>query len=192
MTPHTPRVSLRAISPSLPVALLLSYEAVIRHFRPALRAFDITEQQWRVLRALSSISESDVGHLARATHLAPTSLSRILKDLHERRLIERQRTNMDMRLALVMISRDGLRLVDELRPFAEGIYAQIASRYGGSRIEKLMVLLRQLSAELEDGATIGLDESPLKRNDGRRSEGLADGASIGDAAEKPRSFGKGT
>src|ERR1700686_4082187 len=103
MAPHTPRVRLRAISPSLPVALLLSYEAVIRHFRPALRAFDITEQQWRVLRALSSISESDVGHLARATHLAPTSLSR-----------KRQRSNTDMRLALIMISRDGLRLVDEL------------------------------------------------------------------------------
>jgi homoprotocatechuate degradation regulator HpaR len=192
MAPHTPRVRLRAISPSLPVALLLSYEAVIRHFRPALRAFDITEQQWRVLRALSSISESDVGHLARATHLAPTSLSRILKDLHERRLIERQRSNTDMRLALVMISRDGLRLVDEFWPFAEGIYAQIASRYGGSRIAKLMVLLRQLNAELEGGASIGLDESPLKRNDGRRTEGLADGASIGDAAEKPRIFDNGS
>src|ERR1700736_1550240 len=167
MAPHTPRVRLRAISPSLPVALLLSYEAVIRHFRPALRAFDVTEQQWRVLRALSSISESDVGHLARATHLAPTSLSRILKDLHERRLIERQRSNSDMRLALIMISREGLRLVDELRPFAEGIYAQIASRYGGSRIEKLMVLLHQLNAELEDGASIALDGTVTLSNEDR-------------------------
>jgi hypothetical protein len=62
-----------------------------------------------------------------------------------------------MRLALIMISRDGLRLVDEFWPLAEGIYAQIASRYGGSRIAKLMVLLRQLNAELEHGAPIALD-----------------------------------
>ena len=166
-------VRLRAISHSLPIALLLSHEAVMRHFRPALRAFDLTEQQWRVLRALSSIPESEIGDLADATCLVSPSLSRILKALNERGLIERRRSNKDKRLGLVAISRDGLVLVEELRPLVEGIYAEITSRYSGARVAELMNLLGQLTASLGDGARITISEallSPLKESRRRRGE----------------------
>ena len=49
------RGRLRNVSRSLPVALLRTREAVMRQFRPVLRSVDLTEQQWRVLRALDSI-----------------------------------------------------------------------------------------------------------------------------------------
>jgi hypothetical protein len=70
MVAASPPVRLRAFARLLPMALLCSREAVMRHFRPALRAFDLTEQQWRVLRALSSIPASEITNLARATYLA--------------------------------------------------------------------------------------------------------------------------
>lgn len=69
------RVRLREFSRSLPMALLRAREAVMRHFRPSLRAFDVTEQQWRVLRALSAIPEIEVTELANATFLLAPSLS---------------------------------------------------------------------------------------------------------------------
>src|SRR6266849_5130597 len=49
------RVPMREFSRSLPMSLLRAREAVMRHFRPSLRDHGLTEQQWRILRALASI-----------------------------------------------------------------------------------------------------------------------------------------
>ena len=47
--------------------LLRGREAVMRYFRPSLLENGVTEQQWRVLRALSSVEEMEVMMLADAT-----------------------------------------------------------------------------------------------------------------------------
>ena len=73
-------VKLRSFSKSLPMALLLAREAVMNRFRPALNMFNITEQQWRVLRALSSIKEIEVMELAKVTYLLAPSLLPIKTD----------------------------------------------------------------------------------------------------------------
>ena len=55
--------------------------AVMRHFRPSLRAHGLTEQQWRILRALAASGDIEVTELARLAYLLGPSLSRILRDL---------------------------------------------------------------------------------------------------------------
>src|SRR5208283_3623306 len=47
-------VPMREFSRSLPMSLLRAREAVMRHFRPSLRRHGLTEQQWRILRALAA------------------------------------------------------------------------------------------------------------------------------------------
>src|SRR5947207_14881770 len=81
-----------AASPAraLPGALLRAREAVMDRLRPVLRACDLTEQQWRVLRVLSVGGEIEVMRLAREALVRPPSLSRILRDLIERELIARR------------------------------------------------------------------------------------------------------
>src|SRR5690348_17254532 len=86
-SPHTHRVPMRDFSRSLPMALLRARESVMRHFRPSLRAHGLTEQQWRILRALASSGDIEVTELARLAYLLGPSLSRILRDLEARRLI---------------------------------------------------------------------------------------------------------
>src|SRR5258706_4950270 len=86
----TRRVPMREFSRSLPMSLLRAREAVMRHFRPSLRSHGLTEQQWRILRALASIDQVEVTELARIAYLLGPSLSRILRDLEARRLIERR------------------------------------------------------------------------------------------------------
>ncbi len=46
------RAPMREFSRSLPMSLLRAREAVMRQFRPSLRNHGLTEQQWRILRAL--------------------------------------------------------------------------------------------------------------------------------------------
>src|SRR4029078_7910286 len=84
------RVPMREFSRSLPMSLLRAREAVMRQFRPSLRRHDLTEQHWRILRALTAVDTIEVTELARVAFLLGPSLSRILRDLEARDLIERR------------------------------------------------------------------------------------------------------
>ncbi|MCP4224610.1 MAG: homoprotocatechuate degradation operon regulator HpaR, partial [Actinomycetia bacterium] len=46
-------IVIRPFTESLPMALLQARESAMRLFRPLLAEHDLTEQQWRVLRALA-------------------------------------------------------------------------------------------------------------------------------------------
>src|SRR3977135_339575 len=89
------RVPMREFPPSLPMSLLRAREAVMRQFRPSLREHGLTEQQWRILRALAAIEAAEVTELARTAFLLGPSLSRILRDLDARNLIERTSAKAD-------------------------------------------------------------------------------------------------
>src|SRR3954470_20526895 len=91
------RVPMREFSRSLPMSLLRAREAVMRQFRPSLRIYGLTEQQWRILRALSSVESIEVTELARLAFLLGPSLSRILRDLEARQLVERKTAETDQR-----------------------------------------------------------------------------------------------
>src|ERR1700737_1252301 len=109
-------VAMREFSPSLPMSLLRAREAVMRHFRPSLRNHGLTEQQWRILRALASIDAIEVTELARVAFLLGPSLSRILRDLEARHLIERKAAKSDLRRGAVSISAKGLKLIEIVAP----------------------------------------------------------------------------
>src|SRR6476619_6163164 len=85
------------VSRSLPVALTRAREAVMRYIRPPLREHELTEQQWRVLRALAQDGPLEPTELAHLTYLLAPSLSRILRDLVDRRLIDRRLMKSDLR-----------------------------------------------------------------------------------------------
>lgn len=144
------RVRLRDFSRSLPMALLRTREAVMRHFRPSLRAIDLTEQQWRVLRALAAIREIDATGLANATFLLPPSLTRILKDLEARELIVRRADPEDLRTALLSLSPGGKQLLDVAGVRSERIYRAMTARIGKERLETLMSLLKEIELELQE------------------------------------------
>ena len=95
---------MREFSRSLPMSLLRAREAVMRQFRPSLRNHGLTEQQWRILRALTAVEAIEVTELARMAFLLGPSLSRILRDLEARQLVERKTAEVDQRRAVVSIS----------------------------------------------------------------------------------------
>ncbi len=67
-------IPLRAFEDSLPMALMRAREAVMRYFRPVLSEHDLTEHQWRVLRALRDAEgPMSVGDLAEPTRQADIS-----------------------------------------------------------------------------------------------------------------------
>ena len=153
------KVPMREFSRSLPMSLLRAREAVMRQFRPSLRNHGLTEQQWRILRALSSVDEIEVTELARLAFLLGPSLSRILRDLEARQLIERKAAETDLRRAVVSISPKGLKLIEAVAPTSEAIYAAITKRFGARRLAELQEMLTALEGDLSDMAS-GDDAEP--------------------------------
>jgi homoprotocatechuate degradation regulator HpaR len=142
------RVPMREFSRSLPMSLLRAREAVMRQFRPSLRRYDLTEQQWRILRALAAIDTIEVTALARTAFLLGPSLSRILRDFDARGLIERKSAKTDLRRGVISISEKGLRLMQVVAPSSEAIYAAITRRYGARKLAELQDMLGALEASL--------------------------------------------
>jgi homoprotocatechuate degradation regulator HpaR len=140
---------MRAFTRSLPMELLRAREAVMRQFRPALREHGVTEQQWRILRALAHAGPLEVGALAEATCLLAPSLSRILPDMESRQLIVRRQAEEDLRRTVISLDRKGLRLISTHAPQSESLYAEITRRYGEARLNQLFTLLRELEEVLE-------------------------------------------
>src|SRR6187397_1149394 len=142
------RVPMRDFSRSLPMSLLRAREAVMRQFRPALRQHGLTEQQWRILRALAAVETIEATELARTAFLLGPSLSRILRDLEARQLIERRLASADQRRSVLSISARGLKLMEEVAPSSEAIYAAITRRYGARKLAELQDMLGVLERSL--------------------------------------------
>ena len=139
---------MREFSRSLPMSLLRAREAVMRHFRASLRQHGLTEQQWRILRALASVDTIEVTELAHVAFLLGPSLSRILRDLEARQLIERRVVKADLRRGVVSISAKGLKLIAAVAPSSEAIYAAITRRYGARKLAELQEMLHALESNL--------------------------------------------
>lgn len=130
----------------------------MRSFRPLLAEHDLTEQQWRVLRALTAASPHGDGSnapdgpeasaLAASTSLLAPSLSRILSHLERRQLIERHTMAHDQRRSTIALTARGRALVAEVAPRSEAIYNQIEEAFGAERLGRLLDELKDL-AELD-------------------------------------------
>jgi homoprotocatechuate degradation regulator HpaR len=155
------RVPMREFSRSLPMSLLRAREAVMRHFRPSLRQHGLTEQQWRILRALAAIDAIEVTELARMAFLLGPSLSRILRDLEARHLIERRVAKADLRRGVVSISAKGLKLIEAVAPSSEAIYAAMTRRYGARRLADLQDMLAALEHSLLELPVVDGGNSPI-------------------------------
>jgi homoprotocatechuate degradation regulator HpaR len=142
------RIPMRDFSRSLPMALLRAREAVMKQFRPSLRRHGLTEQQWRILRALAAVDTIEVTELARVAFLLGPSLSRILRDLEARQLIDRRTAKDDLRRGVVSISQKGLKLIELVAPTSEAVYAAITQRYGAQKLAELQDMLAVLENSL--------------------------------------------
>ena len=153
------RVPMRDFSRSLPMSLLRAREAVMRHFRPSLRDHGLTEQQWRILRALAAVETIEVTELARTAFLLGPSLSRILRDLEARQLIERRLAKADLRRSVVTISAKGLKLMEAVAPSSEAIYAAMTKRYGARKLAELQDMLHALEHSLSQLSVPGGEDA---------------------------------
>ena len=142
--------AMRPFSASLPMALLLARESTMRRFRPLLADHGLTEQQWRVLRALAASDRPiEVTVLADRTALLAPSITRIVARLVDDGLIHRNAVPSDARRSVLELTAKGRRLVARIAPKSEATYADIEAAFGTERLATLLTELHELAAIFE-------------------------------------------
>ena len=139
---------LRDFEHSLPMELLKAREAAMARFRPMLREHNLTEQQWRVIRALADYERIDASELARRSFLLSPSLTRILRHLEAEGLVKRSADSNDLRRFVFRLTAKGKRVFGKVAPDSERVYRDIEDRFGAGRLDKLYSLLEDFTAAL--------------------------------------------
>ena len=131
-------------SRSLPIALLRARERVMGPIRDMLADVDITEQQWRVLRVLCEDGPQEPTRIADKACLLLPSLTRILQNLENKQMIEREVDQRDRRKQIVSATARGERIIAENIGRSVEQMAALQERLGQEKYEQLLDLLNEL------------------------------------------------
>ncbi|MDO6564173.1 homoprotocatechuate degradation operon regulator HpaR [Amphritea sp. 1_MG-2023] len=136
---------MREFEDSLPLQLLKARETTMALFRPLLQENNVTEQQWRVLRALKAYHELESKQLAEHCCILSPSLTGIIKRLEQQGYIKRKKSDEDQRRTLLSLTDKALNLFERLSPHIEEQYQAFTKRYGEEKMAQLTLLLKQLT-----------------------------------------------
>ena len=117
-----------AFEASFPMMLHRSLDAVLPDYRALFSEFGLTEQQWRILRALWERTAITHNELARITLIPANSLVGILERLEKRELVVRIRSVEDRRNVIVKATAGGRALERQVEPKLAEVQARLRDR----------------------------------------------------------------
>ena len=135
---------IRRSSESLPMLLLRARETVMSRFRPILQDSSLTEQQFRVLRALNEMGELTAIGLANECVILAPSMTRILRKLSSDGLITVRKSGADKRVLRIRLAAKGVRRLEKVAPKFEEQYALIKKELRDEGLHVLYEHLRDL------------------------------------------------
>lgn len=134
---------------NLPLLLLQAREGVLAHFRPLLNAHGLTEQQWRVVRALLAEGPLEPRQIGAACCISSPSLAGVLARMDDLALVRRERAVQDQRRVLVSLTRKSRDLAAAMAPQVEAAYARIEEHIGADFVQRFYATLDELIGLLE-------------------------------------------
>lgn len=136
---------------NLPLLLLQAREGVISRFRPLLKTHGITEQQWRIVRALVDLGPMEPRQIVQVCGISSPSLAGVLSRMDEMGLVQRERFDNDARRVSVTLTAKSRALAQKLAPQIEAVYAEIEALIGTEFTRGLYQALDTLIARLGAG-----------------------------------------
>ncbi|MBX3530975.1 MAG: MarR family transcriptional regulator [Rhizobiaceae bacterium] len=127
-------------------------EGVLDQFRGMLAAWALTEQQWRTLKAIEVAGAIHMAELQRATHQTEPALSRMLRQLEAKELVQRRRVRDGLGRFVVELAPAGQTVMALANPHCETAYRRIVDAYGRDRLKQLDGLLRQFDSALRQAS----------------------------------------
>jgi homoprotocatechuate degradation regulator HpaR len=133
---------------NLPLLLLQAREGVIAHFRPILNAHGVTEQQWRIVRALLEQGPLEPRQIGQVCGISSPSLAGVLARMDDLGLVQRERMAEDQRRVMVSLTGKSRTLAATMAAQIEAVYQAIESHVGADFIDRLYATIDELIGRL--------------------------------------------
>jgi homoprotocatechuate degradation regulator HpaR len=148
---------------NLPQLMLQAREALMAQFRPILNENGVTEQQWRIVRALLMQGPLEPRQLCELCQISSPSIVGVLLRMEEAGLVDRERMAEDQRRVLVSATARSRQLGRRMIPAIEERYASIERLVGVQTLQQAYDVLDALLAPLgytPAGAAEGAGDAP--------------------------------
>ena len=147
---------------NLPQLLLQSREALMQRFRPMLNDQGVTEQQWRILRALLQEDGLEPRQLCERCLISSPSITGVLARMEEAGLIDRERMGHDQRRVKVTLTARAREIGECMAPTVERQYADLEALVGVQALQQVYDVLDTLLQKLATGPGPDTDTLPTE------------------------------
>ena len=115
---------------NLPLLFMQARDVVFAAFRPILNDAGLTEQQWRVIRALYELEPLEPNQICDVCLILSPSLAGILARMEKLGLIRKSRVKNDQRRVLIRLTAKSRALVEKVVPLIVEQYRLIERATG--------------------------------------------------------------
>ena len=136
---------------NLPMLLLRAREKMMERFRPLITAHGLTEQQWRVIRALDEKGPLEPRQISDLCTISSPSMAGVLSRMEALGLVTKARFEDDQRRVLVSSTPKSVGLVRLLSKDLEAEYRAIEQAVGAEVVAQVYGAVDALLAGLESG-----------------------------------------
>jgi homoprotocatechuate degradation regulator HpaR len=133
---------------NLPQLMLQAREALMAQFRPILNENGVTEQQWRIVRALLLQGPLEPRQLCELCQISSPSIVGVLLRMEEAGLVDRERMPGDQRRIRVSVTARSRQLGRRMIPAIEERYAVIEKMVGVETLQQVCGVLDTLLSAL--------------------------------------------
>lgn len=133
---------------NLPQLMLQAREALMAQFRPILNENGVTEQQWRIVRALLLKGPLEPRQLCELCQISSPSITGVLLRMEEAGWVKRERMVDDQRRVSVSITARSRQLGKRMIPAIEERYAGIEKMVGVEPLQQAYDVLDALLVSL--------------------------------------------
>lgn len=134
---------------NLPMLLLRAREKMMERFRPLITAHGLTEQQWRVIRALDEKGPLEPRHISDLCTISSPSMAGVLSRMEALGLVTKARFTDDQRRVLVSLTPKSVGLVRLLSKDLEAEYRAIEQAVGADVVAQVYGAVDALLAGLD-------------------------------------------
>lgn len=131
---------------NLPLLFMQAREGLVCHFRPILNHFGLTEQQWRIMRALVERGAMEPCAMVKECQILSPSLAGVLARMDETGMVIRSRVPTDQRRVMVSLSPRGIALFNQMAPLIEAQYEKLQAALGPALMEEMYAVLDKVIA----------------------------------------------
>lgn len=131
---------------NLPLLLLQTRERLMGRFRPILNEHGVTEQQWRIIRALLDARILEPREIGEICRISSPSLAGMLARMDELGLVVRKRTAHDQRRVQVSLTARSRAIAARIAPRVEETYRQMELQLGSELLSRLYRMLDEILA----------------------------------------------